>query len=301
MSSRWRAPGPATYVRRRCRTTTRSCGSGCRRTSSPPDYALRRRFCAGGVAAGDRALDLGCGDGRLHRRPRRRRRAGDRRRRRARPRWRRARAPPPRARASGSCRSTARSRSTTAPSTLVWSSEVIEHVADTARWLSEVRRVLAPRGRLLLTHAQPRAAARWRSAGSSASPSRSATICTCTRDARCASCWPTSASTQSQVRAVGGPAAAAAAAAGPGGRADRARPARHHLRAPGAALGHRRLPRPAARGARAALDDVEVDAAANRRRRRRPAAAGQRRATRSDDRGGRGSSSRAGPAPPAPT
>ena len=33
----------------------------------------------------------------------------------------------------------------------VWSSEVIEHVADTARWLSEVRRVLAPRGRLLLT------------------------------------------------------------------------------------------------------------------------------------------------------
>ena len=34
---------------------------------------------------------------------------------------------------------------------LVWASEVIEHVADTARWLSEVRRVLAPNGRLLLT------------------------------------------------------------------------------------------------------------------------------------------------------
>jgi SAM-dependent methyltransferase len=34
---------------------------------------------------------------------------------------------------------------------LVWCSEVIEHVADTARWLSEVRRVLAPGGRLLLT------------------------------------------------------------------------------------------------------------------------------------------------------
>lgn len=34
---------------------------------------------------------------------------------------------------------------------LIWSSEVIEHVADTARWLSEVRRVLSPRGRLLLT------------------------------------------------------------------------------------------------------------------------------------------------------
>jgi 2-polyprenyl-6-hydroxyphenyl methylase/3-demethylubiquinone-9 3-methyltransferase len=34
---------------------------------------------------------------------------------------------------------------------LVWASEVIEHIADTARWLSEVRRVLRPGGRLLLT------------------------------------------------------------------------------------------------------------------------------------------------------
>jgi SAM-dependent methyltransferase len=34
---------------------------------------------------------------------------------------------------------------------VVWASEVIEHVADTGRWLSEVRRVLVPRGRLLLT------------------------------------------------------------------------------------------------------------------------------------------------------
>lgn len=34
---------------------------------------------------------------------------------------------------------------------LVWAGEVIEHVADTARWLSEVRRVLAPGGRLVLT------------------------------------------------------------------------------------------------------------------------------------------------------
>jgi len=33
----------------------------------------------------------------------------------------------------------------------VWASEVIEHVADTARWLSEVRRVLRPGGRLLVT------------------------------------------------------------------------------------------------------------------------------------------------------
>ncbi|HEY1524203.1 MAG TPA: class I SAM-dependent methyltransferase [Solirubrobacteraceae bacterium] len=34
---------------------------------------------------------------------------------------------------------------------LVWASEVLEHVADTARWVSELRRVLAPSGRLLLT------------------------------------------------------------------------------------------------------------------------------------------------------
>jgi ubiquinone/menaquinone biosynthesis C-methylase UbiE len=34
---------------------------------------------------------------------------------------------------------------------VVWASEVIEHVADTARWLSEVRRVLVPRGRVLVT------------------------------------------------------------------------------------------------------------------------------------------------------
>jgi len=34
---------------------------------------------------------------------------------------------------------------------LVWASEVIEHIADTARWLSEVRRVLRPAGRLLLS------------------------------------------------------------------------------------------------------------------------------------------------------
>ena len=33
----------------------------------------------------------------------------------------------------------------------VWAGEVIEHVADTAAWLSEVRRVLRPGGRLLLS------------------------------------------------------------------------------------------------------------------------------------------------------
>lgn len=34
---------------------------------------------------------------------------------------------------------------------LVWGSEVIEHVADTERWLDEIARVLAPGGRLLIT------------------------------------------------------------------------------------------------------------------------------------------------------
>ena len=33
----------------------------------------------------------------------------------------------------------------------VWAGEVVEHVADVAPWLSELRRVLRPRGTLLLT------------------------------------------------------------------------------------------------------------------------------------------------------
>src|SRR5262249_40906628 len=63
---------------------------------------------------------------------------------------------------------------------LVWASEVIEHIADTARWLSEIRRVLAPGGRAV-----------WggRCTASIASRSRSATTCTCTTADRCsASC-----------------------------------------------------------------------------------------------------------------
>jgi 2-polyprenyl-3-methyl-5-hydroxy-6-metoxy-1,4-benzoquinol methylase len=34
---------------------------------------------------------------------------------------------------------------------VVWAGEVVEHVADTASWLSELRRVLRPGGRLLLS------------------------------------------------------------------------------------------------------------------------------------------------------
>jgi SAM-dependent methyltransferase len=117
---------------------------------TPPDLELRRRFLRTGVRAGDRALDLGCGEGtfiadlqtagaasvtgadvaeaaldraRAHH-----------------PGIESQRVPfdGPLPFADGSF-------------DLVWASEVIEHVADTARFLSEVRRVLAPGGRLLIT------------------------------------------------------------------------------------------------------------------------------------------------------
>ena len=116
---------------------------------TPADEALRRRFALAHVGRGQRVLDLGCGAGDL---------------------------------AADIARSGARvTAADVAPAALdrarrrhpelelclvaidgplpfddgafdvVWASEVIEHVADTGRWLSEVRRVLAPRGRLLLT------------------------------------------------------------------------------------------------------------------------------------------------------
>jgi SAM-dependent methyltransferase len=116
---------------------------------SPPDYELRRRFLLGNVKPGDRALDLGCGDGTFT-----------------------AELAAAGADAIGvevaeAALGRARARHPgidfrivpiDGPLALddnavdlVWCSEVIEHVADTARWLSEIRRVLIPDGRLLLT------------------------------------------------------------------------------------------------------------------------------------------------------
>jgi ubiquinone/menaquinone biosynthesis C-methylase UbiE len=116
---------------------------------SPPDWQIRSTFLRGEVRAGDRALDLGCGTGDFT-----------------------ALLAQAGAHALGvdvAEAALARARAQhprldfrlipiDAPLPfddnsfdLVWSSEVIEHVADTGRWLSEARRVLSPSGRLLLT------------------------------------------------------------------------------------------------------------------------------------------------------
>jgi SAM-dependent methyltransferase len=116
---------------------------------TPPDWELRRDFLLAGLGAGDRVLDLGSG-------------AGD-----FTAEIARAGAIPVGIEVADAAIARASSRHPGVDFRLapidgplpagdgefevVWSSEVIEHVADTARWLSEVRRVLAPGGRLLLT------------------------------------------------------------------------------------------------------------------------------------------------------
>jgi ubiquinone/menaquinone biosynthesis C-methylase UbiE len=120
------------------------------RELEPPDLERRRRFLLDELRAGDRVLDLGCGDGTF---------AGL-----------AADAGATRVVAADVAEGALARAAARFPQLelelvpfdgplpfadgafeLVWSSEVIEHVADTARWLSEVRRVLVPRGRLLLT------------------------------------------------------------------------------------------------------------------------------------------------------
>jgi SAM-dependent methyltransferase len=116
---------------------------------TPPDFAVRSTFLAAELRVGERVLDLGCGAGQFT-----------------------ALAAATGARVIGievarAALARARGaypnlefRETQIDGPLpieddsfevVWASEVIEHVADTARWLSEVRRVLVPGGRLLIT------------------------------------------------------------------------------------------------------------------------------------------------------
>jgi len=116
---------------------------------APVHFAARREFLLEHVRAGERVLDLGCGEGRFAAELAR---AGalvlgaDV----AQEPLRRARSAHPELELSlidGEGEWPLPDASFDA----VWAGEVIEHVADTAGWLSEVRRVLRPHGTLLLS------------------------------------------------------------------------------------------------------------------------------------------------------
>jgi len=115
----------------------------------PADYALRRAFLLDRVRAGERVLDIGCGEGRfaaalldagttavavdVAEEP-----------------LRRARAACP----GLDARLVPVAGEWPLPDTgvdVAWAGEVLEHVTDTAAFLSQVRRVLRPQGRLLLS------------------------------------------------------------------------------------------------------------------------------------------------------
>jgi len=115
----------------------------------PSDWQARLRFLLDHVRAGQRVLDLGCGEGRFAAELQRagaevlavdvaqeplRRAAG---------------AHPELELALIACED--EWDLPDAAFDVVWAGEVIEHVADTAGWLSEVRRVLRPGGTLLLS------------------------------------------------------------------------------------------------------------------------------------------------------
>jgi len=118
----------------------------------PEHFALRLRFLLAGVKAGMRVLDLGCGEGFFAAELARAGAdvvAADV----AEEPLRRARARTPGLRTQ-LIEGEGAWEIADAGFDVVWAGEVIEHVADTSRWLSELRRVLRPSGELRLTTPQ---------------------------------------------------------------------------------------------------------------------------------------------------
>ena len=199
-------------------------GSVCPRDWSRPTEALRQRLPARHMfAAGERVLDVGCGEGRFA-------------------------AALARSGAHAGCRDRCRRRAAAARARrhpeldlrqvqpegawpledasfdAVWAGEVIEHVADTAGWLSEAAPRAALRWLLLLStpdHGRLRDAPLGACARVHSRPTSTPAPITCasTRAARSPSCSRTSAFTMSNVRSAGGrPARGGGCWRAPGGR-----------------------------------------------------------------------------------